>query len=1415
MAINQNLLWIALPNGVKMDADTKVLKLSVFVNPRLYTTQGSTLSVFPDFLKWGELMQPENVEFSIEVNDGTRVHRLSADIVSEPPDAALWQALFHQNIPVRPYQFKEDDLANRPIVSFSVKQVLNYIKERYQNIAIQSGNDLPYIRRKDTQEGQLSLREEFIEIIRLHSEIMSEGELSKRLKYSIEAARREALERQEAGITENEPILPQSYYGGRNVDDVEDAFYRLLLFHHRASEDNPIELPNDTEAHDHFKNTVDFHQMLSALGDYPELMRMLGLVIDLQVDANSFPWTQSEGGPVKNKIRVVPQWRSSFPNRQPGQQNEWSADYSPWTFYAYKNNSVNFFSAFPYGENFLGVWRPSDEIDLVQVDPDGAALKTFNFAGSLVKMTRDRNDQPIDAPEKIGVPTLRTSGIAVIRNKNAFEFSSLFQRSAKLNRMFEGSITLELADLYASDISKGYRVDIFDKTSRTWKSLHERIGTYHIVNANGMNKTIVDEGYIQPSVTSPAKQESPADELYIHESLFTWDGWSLSAPLPGKSISRSPRAPVPEEPETLPQKVTNNAMTELGLETSFKAKVGSLPRLRFGRSYTLRIRTVDLAGNGPTIEEANSLETALPGQIEKTYLPKNEWSLLYSRFEPINPPELIPRQLYKPITSSNNTAPTAYTEGESLERLVIRSNFNQSAGEYANAYPSYQAENERHVAAPKASLRLIEMHGLLDEALDAKNAGLAQEEVKKRIKEVYDLAKREAGTFNDSAQLGVHYISTSTDPASSQGYAVHTAEQLELPYLPDPWATGVVFQGLPGFSPDEIFPIEFKGDTWHEAKPFRLQLTEGDKPPEWNADTRVLTIYLQKSRQVKVRVSSLFGGELEQMGLWQWLNDAVKNEKITEEELAELKHVVLDGRHWMFTPYREVTLIHAVQQPLAQPYLSLEHDRLEGSTAAYLHGAIDLHVPSTSKLDISAEWKEPLDDLSKDKPDCEVVFKTQVMELPTTFDGQVVSVEGRNQDCGPDEYSLHAKDEFQLLFNSWKAEIARKCLLQDLEESTSEEEKRYLQNQIEVVSKVVRHDFGDTKYRQVRYRGTATSNFREYFVQTMKENELSRESDEVVMDILSSARPASPKVLYTIPTFGWSQQKDDTTGEITSLRKGGGIRVYLDRPWWSSGDGELLGVIIMESNSSNLDFQNSYSTLWGDDPVRRSAKQLSRPKLENFNSNQKFEKVELAEKDGIFANVIGYKPKWDEEKKLWYCDIELIEVDAYYPFIRLALARIQPNSLVSRYTDLRLSPIVLTDFVQTAPDRMLHITRTAGETDEFNVSVSGVTYSAQSSLDKTVHATSEVVVQIQKRMKEIADDTIGWTDVLEPVSLEGSTPDDQGVVSWQGQITIPNEYRHEELRFVIQEFESLYRAAPSIDSSDWTKRLVYMDIVHL
>ena len=67
-----------------------------------------------------------------------------------------------------------------------------------------------------------------------------------------------------------------------------------------------------------------------------------------------------------------------------------------------------------------------------------------------------------------------------------------------------------------------------------------------------------------------------------------------------------------------------------------------------------------------------------------------------------------------------------------------------------------------------------------------------------------------------------------------------------------------------------------------------------------------------------------------------------------------------------------------------------------------------------------------------------------------------------------------------------------------------------------------------------------------------------------MLDILSSAQPEAPKVLYVIPTFKWE------TSPQGHRRVGGGLRVYLDRPWYSSGDGEQLAVVLYPNAKADL-----------------------------------------------------------------------------------------------------------------------------------------------------------------------------------------------------------------------------------------------------
>ena len=126
-----------------------------------------------------------------------------------------------------------------------------------------------------------------------------------------------------------------------------------------------------------------------------------------------------------------------------------------------------------------------------------------------------------------------------------------------------------------------------------------------------------------------------ANPLYIHETYAHWQGWSLSAPFPADPVGLS-RGPsnAPAAPAGLSQ-----------VETSVQALSSTLPRLRFGHSYQMRVRTVDLAGNGLTLAEAQNILNLLAGQSRpEVFLPIQGQQLPYKRFDPIASPVLAPRE---------------------------------------------------------------------------------------------------------------------------------------------------------------------------------------------------------------------------------------------------------------------------------------------------------------------------------------------------------------------------------------------------------------------------------------------------------------------------------------------------------------------------------------------------------------------------------------------------------------------------------------------------------------------------------------------------------------------------------------------------------------------------------------------------
>jgi hypothetical protein len=198
------------------------------------------------------------------------------------------------------------------------------------------------------------------------------------------------------------------------------------------------------------------------------------------------------------------------------------------------------------------------------------------------------------------------------------------------------------------------------------------------------------------------------------------------------------------------------------------ATPGSLPRLRIGHTYRLRARTVDLAGNSRPFseKELEPQEQDLASESES-----------YMRFEPVASPTVLRRHLD--------------TEGESLEHLVIRSNLNISAADYAasdevvealeevNAAHAYAEDSQRHLAPPKTSQLMAEQDGRFDSAFGGTPAQMTA---------ALRVALREEGTFLDEDIIdlttGQKTISQATISLYPPGTLLPPTAAMDCPAVP-------------------------------------------------------------------------------------------------------------------------------------------------------------------------------------------------------------------------------------------------------------------------------------------------------------------------------------------------------------------------------------------------------------------------------------------------------------------------------------------------------------------------------------------------------------------------------------------------------------------------------------------------------
>ncbi len=941
--------------------------------------------------------------------------------------------------------------------------------------------------------------------------------------------------------------------------------------------------------------------------------------------------------------------------------------------------------------------------DLVQMDVDGAGMKVKNLAANLSLKDPDPpiNEEMFDTGndvkdvDKTGLPALRSAGLMLAQERRDLAIQALLYRNGALQDALAGGQPVD--ELFAEDIIRGYRADIQDVASQKWSSLFYRNIDFKFLNANAPqpHKTVGEEGMARLAASESTDGTNP-DILKLHEGLFSWKGWSLAAPEPGKIIAHDD-AGVVDKPATSDEETPPG----LPLKTTYRATPKTLPSLRFGRSYRVRVRLVDLAGASAPFTASNAQPADAVSNV-----------VVYKRHEPVEAPALA-------LVQSGPTV-EGPGDGESMGYLAIRT---------LNDTPNLNAiaindRTRRHVAPPRTSHRFAEHHGVLDAPGGSVDPNLYA-----------------AIAAQDKALAETIINMPGPPPAltpTPTTFAV-APEGFKLPYLPDPLALGVAIRisGVSGINPNTVFKIPFYGSVfdptvkpaWPKAQPFTIVLEDkGVNDAKFNPTTREFRIILNKAERAWVRISCLVPKSAAAiLAVTDMI--AAKN---TPAALAAAINLLNEGGHWMFTPWRTIVLTHAVQKPLVTPAFPnpIPVARSKGQVEAYPNlGKFPLNSKSTTRIDLHARWVEPVDN-----------------PAATT---------------GPEAAGPVTRDHTAVAATLPVARLASQG-------------DTFTVRQIQ-------HVFSDTRYRRVLYKLDATTRFREFMAPSIRgdETKLKVTSNEQVGWVKNSAPPPQPDLLYVMPTFGWG--RNQSGDKKTSLRAGGGIRVYLDRPWFATGFTEMLGVMLPPSipAPSEPDLDKAYKksiTMWGADPVwaggavplvspPKSAFPLARwkapitfdgtglPAEEGTNlpsANFDVDNLVHPEDSQLRLTVAPHAVGYDPDRRLYYCDIVVTAPrDAYYPFIRLAIARYNPLSTPGAH----LSPILLTEFQQLTPDRLAVVTRQGPQ--KVHASVYGPTVPTQRlGARRTPPITGVFGFEIQV-LDPGADTDLGWRKVEAPPDAPG------------------------------------------------------------
>lgn len=1044
------------------------------------------------------------------------------------------------------------------------------------------------------------------------------------------------------------------------------------------------------------KENQEFHKKLSILGSYPHLMRLTGWICDFYIEKN--PVFQgkldniinSTDSKVKNRALIKLDFSNIITfikNKQIGSEfDKWSnfqneIDFkTPWTYFNPSDFSIRYSELFEdkyfniqkgFINNIEIGEKKTKLLSALQLDMKDYIARKIQFSLSQLSKEEKTDLEKVTTENKNSISSKYSTGVSLYIGAEALKTSTENNPDAinirfsaqNPNTVALNEVNIDDYILFGHNIDTGYRVDVI-KIANKWdlRSLNKRIADYAIdrkepIDGKPNYDYLLFEHEDEPWLSESA-QTGQTGTLYVNEELFRWNNWSLTCPQIGSYTQ--------DEKGTEGKNEFNDIEVIDPCPYKEDGKGDRILPLRFGAKYAFRIRVVDLCGNSPELEDKAPIDL-VEGQSITEFLSKNPYFVSmeqpYKRMERIEPVELFfekpiynytyEKKTYREIGEDGSETVYQFYDskgtlkttnlGEDLRTFVLRS-FVDDSGKITPADRSCT----RIISPPRVTPQFAELHGVFDLLPENK------------VNDLYEFLANEEKEFKSYSKDGVN------NPF--------------IKFVTDPIVSDVKFSWITKKESDTLrWPLT----DYLKRKFIKLCLSHDQTPDSKMSNDDVL-LTLEPGKSV---IHSIVPIKFSDKKSWMEVDDPKQGELNLVFIHAVQKPVFINNPKLNKMVLKELSLKpknRTTTDPI-NVYLEVNKE----------NGALDLPLATTAELRLKATYKEFI----KKK-------KEELDENNENENGYKLSDE---ETINVTNYSniseaLEGAEQVKLL----------NVIVSD-EKATTLLKTESFNN--------LKHSFSDTKYRMVKYDLELVSKFKNFIDNPDEDsNYYSRFFEIGSHKILNSQRPRALQIDKIIPLFDWKEETKSAT-EKSIVRTNSSFRVYFnDSEWFSTGENEGIAVIYKTdlTTENGVDYKadsiedslTGLVTEFGKDPSVKQGKATSGISS-GFFKGSVFEETEnktvnasllgrdvskftqgASEQLTSYANLKFDKFPIKYKKGKFYCDIKINEAltkDYYFPFIKFALARYQPNSIYNNTTgdlfDFRFSNIAMTPQVQVLPKR--------------------------------------------------------------------------------------------------------------------------------